>query len=123
MDSQLFDTKTDPLTGRARFSVPHNQTRTSKAAAAHVEKTEANNTGERLVLKMLAAPMWVNGATREQIEDTLGMKTQTVCPRVNKLVEKGHARVVGEKTLRTGRKGNVYQITDAGRERVGGGAA
>ena len=119
MDSQLVTTQTDPATGRTRFSVPHNRTATSKAAADHVARTGGKPTGESVILRMLAAPRWANGATREDIEDTTGLLTQTVCPRVNGLVRVGQVRVIGTRKLRSGREGDVYQITDEGRERVG----
>jgi hypothetical protein len=48
--------------------------------------------------------------------------TQTVCPRVNGLVRLGQVQVIGTRKLRSGREGDVYQITDAGRDRVGGAA-
>lgn len=121
MDSQLVTTQTDPATGRTRFSVPHNRTATSKAAADHVVRTGGKPTGESVILRMLAAPRWANGATREDIEDTTGLLTQTVCPRVNGLVRAGQVRVIGTRKLRSGRDGDVYQITDEGRERVNGG--
>lgn len=120
MDSQFFTTQTDPATGRTRFSVPHNRTATSKAAADHVVRTGGKPTGESVILRMLAAPRWANGATREDIEDTTGLLTQTVCPRVNGLVRAGQVRVIGTRKLRSGRDGDVYQITDDGRVRVGG---
>lgn len=103
----------------ARFSAPHNGTSTSKAAARAIVKTGGAQTGRYLVLRMLAAPRWLNGATREDVEDTTGLKTQTACPRINRLVSLGHVRVIGERKLRSGRNGDVYQITTAGRERVG----
>ncbi len=116
----LFAARTT-FSGRVEYA-PHNGTATSKAAARAIDRNHGKPTGESMILKMLAAPRWANGATREDIEDTTGLLTQTVCPRVNGLVRLGQVQVIGTRKLRSGREGDVYQITDAGRDRVGGAA-
>ena len=70
---------------------------------------------------MLAAPRWLNGATREDVVDTTGLLPQTACPRIKDLVDDGLVKVIGTRKLRSGRDGDVYAITPAGVESLGGG--
>lgn len=117
----LFAATVDPLSGQTRWTAPHNGTATSKAAARAIVKTGGATTGRYMVLKMLAAPRWRDGATREDVEDTTGLITQSACPRIKDLVNDGLVKVIGERKLRSGRNGDVYAITPAGVAAMGGG--
>lgn len=72
---------------------PHNKTRTSIAAAASKRSSVATERF-RVISYIRSCP---NGATREEIEDGLGMPGNTVRPRVWELLgNSGHARQLRE---------------------------
>lgn len=123
MDSQLFTTQTDPATGRTRFSAPHNRTATSIAAARATDRSGRAEPGRMRILRLCNAPHWrEHGITQEEICELLDIKIQTCNPRVNDLVyELGHLKEIGRRKISTGRMANVYAITPAGVEAIGGG--
>jgi len=81
------------------YSLPHNGTETSREAAKSQspKKTEADK------LRILA---FVNGcqdgATRDEIEVHLGMRVNTINPRVNELVAQGKLSDGPDKRLTRG---------------------
>ena len=108
-----------------RFSAPHNRTATSIAAARAIDRSKDGraDTTRRRILKLCHAPLWVaRGITQEEICELLDIKIQTCNPRVNELVHKlGHLKAIGTRKISTGRTANVYAITPAGVEAIGGG--
>lgn len=101
---------------------PHNGTRTSKAAARATDREGRAETTRMRILRLCDAEYWrTNGITQEEICELLDIQTSTCNPRVNELTHKlGYLRIIGVRKISTGRNAQVYQITAAGRERLGG---
>jgi hypothetical protein len=106
-----------------RFSAPHNRTATSIAAARATDRSGRGITIRTRILRLCNAPHWrEHGMTQEDICELLDIQTSTCNPRVNELVhELGHLKAIGTRKISTGRTANVYAITPAGVEAIGGG--
>lgn len=96
-------------------------TATSIAAARVTDRSGRGENIRMKVLKLCNAPHWrERGITQEEICELLDIQTSTCNPRVNELACKlGYLRIIGVRKISTGRNAQVYQITPAGRERLG----
>lgn len=101
---------------------PHNRTATSIAAARATDRSGRAESGRMRILRLCNAPHWrANGITQEEICELLDIQTSTCNPRVNELACKlGYLRIIGTRKISTGRTANVYAITPAGVQSLGG---
>ena len=69
-------------------NLPHNGTATSRAAAAAKEsRGTADSDRNRIVVYLY---QWPGGATRQQLASVLGIRPDSVRPRVAELLAEGH---------------------------------
>lgn len=105
----------------ARFSAPHNNTVTSKAAARAIDATGKGASCRQRILALANAPLCrERGITQEDICELLGIQTSTCNPRVNELTWRDkYLEITGTRKISTGRMAQVYAITPAGVEAIG----
>jgi hypothetical protein len=86
------------------YVAPHNGTPTSKAAAESLS-AESTYTIRETIYRFIASSG--DGATREEIEEALGIGGNTVRPRVRELLAAFRLREYGERKTRSGRNAAV----------------
>jgi hypothetical protein len=116
----LFAARTG-LSGRPTFVAAHNGTDTSKAAAKVVAPIQGEIAKQILAF---AAKCGEHGFTQAEASDSIVRERQYLTHPTQTLERAGLIVKTKEVRYRDGSKAPsaVYQITDAGRERVGGGA-
>lgn len=88
------------------FSAPHNGTPTSKAAAESVSPTTAKTV--RNAIYAYIELRGDTGATREEIENHMGIDGNTIRPRVVELINEG--RVIGTDMQRKTSNGRNAEV-------------
>jgi predicted ArsR family transcriptional regulator len=75
------------------------------------------------VVKVASAPRWAkSGLTQGDLSELLDISDQTCNRHIAEMVRVGYLKAIGTRKISTGRTANVYAITPAGVESLGGGS-